>query len=195
MLWAWLTGTPVQLFYFIAAVLGIPASLAFIVQLVHRALSRHAEKPAVQPAPPVYVAPHAGVSRNTGGVFSTGRAVDGFVPFETINGTRLPRPLASPSWTPPGAAVGVLDDNQWARYSWSTSLPYSGDLPDRHLVHLGRFRFLTRFSHRRKPAGPLGLSASLRSTAACPGWPPGEPPGCIPASRPRGCLPRPGCPR
>lgn len=55
MSWAWLMGNPVQLFYFIAAMLGIPASVVVIVQLVrpvfHKITRRRADIPAVAPAP------------------------------------------------------------------------------------------------------------------------------------------------
>lgn len=55
MSWAWLTGTPVLLVAFIAAVIGIPASVVVIAQLVrpvfHKITRRRADIPAVAPAP------------------------------------------------------------------------------------------------------------------------------------------------
>jgi hypothetical protein len=53
MAWDWLTGTPALLFLFIAAVIGVPASVDYIVRLAWRALSRHREVPAGQSAPAV----------------------------------------------------------------------------------------------------------------------------------------------
>lgn len=53
MSWAWLTGTPALLFLFIATVIGIPASVDYIVRLARRALSRHPEVSAGQSAPAV----------------------------------------------------------------------------------------------------------------------------------------------
>jgi len=52
MSWAWLTGTPVLFIVFIATLIGIPVSVAAIVQLVrpvvHHTMSRHAETPTVK---------------------------------------------------------------------------------------------------------------------------------------------------
>jgi hypothetical protein len=52
MTWPWLMGNPVQLFYFIVAVLGIPASVMTVVQIVsvvRKATHTHAEGPAPKP--------------------------------------------------------------------------------------------------------------------------------------------------
>ena len=63
MSWAWLTGTPALLFLFIAAVIGVPASLIAIVPIVRRAVARHGrtavEPPqrAIQPPTQVIQAP------------------------------------------------------------------------------------------------------------------------------------------
>jgi hypothetical protein len=55
MSWAWLTGNAVLLVGFIAVVIGIPASVVVIVQLVrpvfHKITRRRADIPAVAPAP------------------------------------------------------------------------------------------------------------------------------------------------
>ena len=67
MSWAWLTGTPVLLVAFIAAVIGIPASVVVIVQLVRpvfHKITRRGTKRAVlflpDPAPlnPVNLSPY-----------------------------------------------------------------------------------------------------------------------------------------
>lgn len=53
MTWPWLMGNPVQLLYFIAAVLGIPASVMAVVQIVsavRKVTHSRAEGPALEPA-------------------------------------------------------------------------------------------------------------------------------------------------
>jgi hypothetical protein len=59
MSWAWLTGTPVLLFLFIAAVIGFPASLIAIVPIVRRHRRTAVESPqrAIQPPTQVNQAP------------------------------------------------------------------------------------------------------------------------------------------
>lgn len=66
MSWAWLTETPVLFVSFIAMLIGIPPSVAFIVQfvrpVVRRALSRRTEKRVALPTPtvPVEASPSTG---------------------------------------------------------------------------------------------------------------------------------------
>lgn len=66
MSWGWLNSPAVFLVGFIAMLIGIPASVAFIVQfvrpVVRRVMSRRAKKPAALPAPTVLMeaSPSAG---------------------------------------------------------------------------------------------------------------------------------------
>ncbi len=67
MSWGWLNSPAVFLVGFIAALIGIPpsvaATVAFVRPVVRRAMSRRAKKPAAQPAPTVLM----GASPSTSG--------------------------------------------------------------------------------------------------------------------------------
>jgi hypothetical protein len=106
MTWPWLTGDPVQLFYFIAAVIGFPASVAFVVQLVRRALSRHAARPAIPPAPTVFM----GAPRSTGGAFSTDGPFAYQAPVVPISNDGL-------------RTITLKPEREWYKLSLSQSAP------------------------------------------------------------------------